>query len=387
MATLPLYTAEDTHFDAPWRSSDADLARARQRLLAHPDLAVWLEALPNAALVLDENRQIVALNARAGQLFGADTIEAVLGQRMGEALACVHAHEMPAGCGTSRFCQECGAGQVLQRSSRPPVADANECRITAVRDGREVALDLRVHVAPLTVGGDGWLLCVLEDIADEKRREALERIFFHDVLNTATALQGSTRLLEAVESVEEVRALGGPLRRAAQQVVHEIQAQRDLLSAERGDLFLTLETLPANSLALAVQSLYAGSREAAGRLLLCEPAPHDLLVRTDRVQAVRSLGNLVKNALEATAPGGTVTVRVENEATHAAFHVHNDAAIPEAHQLQIFQRSFSSKGAAGRGLGTYSVRLIVEQSLGGRVGFTSSPTEGTTFTMRLPTST
>jgi hypothetical protein len=241
-----------------------------------------------------------------------------------------------------------------------------------------------VNVSPLAVGADTWLLCVLEDIAHEKRREALERIFFHDVLNTATALQGSAGLLEVVDDPEEVRELAGPLRRAAQQVVEEIQAQRDLLSAERGDLFITLEPLGANRLARAVHEVYLGSPEAARRKLVCEPAAADATVRTDRVQATRSLGNLVKNALEATPAGGRVTIRVEALSDSVAFHVHNDAAIPDSHQLQIFQRSFSSKARAGRGLGTYSVKLIVEQYLDGRVGFTSSPGEGTTFTMRLP---
>ena len=47
-------------------------------------------------------------------------------------------------------------------------------------------------------------------------------------------------------------------------------------------------------------------------------------------------------------------------------------------QLQIFQRSFSTKGS-GRGVGTYSIKLLGEQYLRGRVGFTSSETDGTAF--------
>lgn len=47
-------------------------------------------------------------------------------------------------------------------------------------------------------------------------------------------------------------------------------------------------------------------------------------------------------------------------------------------QLQVFQRSFSTKGI-GRGLGTYSIRLLSERYLSGRVSFTSTPEAGTTF--------
>jgi signal transduction histidine kinase len=50
------------------------------------------------------------------------------------------------------------------------------------------------------------------------------------------------------------------------------------------------------------------------------------------------------------------------------------------------ERSFSTKGGRGRGLGTYSVRLLTERHLGGQVDFRSVPEEGTTFFVRLPRS-
>jgi sensor histidine kinase regulating citrate/malate metabolism len=52
--------------------------------------------------------------------------------------------------------------------------------------------------------------------------------------------------------------------------------------------------------------------------------------------------------------------------------------------MQLFQRSFSTKAATGRGVGTYSMRLLGEQYLGGRVEFTSREPDGTTFTLILP---
>jgi CheY-like chemotaxis protein len=52
-------------------------------------------------------------------------------------------------------------------------------------------------------------------------------------------------------------------------------------------------------------------------------------------------------------------------------------------QLQMFQRSFSTKGR-GRGIGTYSVKLLTEKYLKGRVAFTSDPLTGTTFSVMVP---
>jgi sensor histidine kinase regulating citrate/malate metabolism len=52
--------------------------------------------------------------------------------------------------------------------------------------------------------------------------------------------------------------------------------------------------------------------------------------------------------------------------------------------MRIFQRNYSTKSDSGRGLGTYSMKLFGETYLGGKVDFTSSESEGTTFHLRLP---
>jgi sensor histidine kinase regulating citrate/malate metabolism len=46
---------------------------------------------------------------------------------------------------------------------------------------------------------------------------------------------------------------------------------------------------------------------------------------------------------------------------------------------RIFQRNFSTKAQAGRGVGTYSMKLFGEKILGGKVSFTSSREDGTVF--------
>jgi signal transduction histidine kinase len=65
------------------------------------------------------------------------------------------------------------------------------------------------------------------------------------------------------------------------------------------------------------------------------------------------------------------------------FEVHNSSYMPDDVQTQVFQRSFSTKGG-GRGLGTYSVKLLTQRYLQGRVGFQSDRCEGTTFWVDLP---
>jgi sensor histidine kinase regulating citrate/malate metabolism len=53
-------------------------------------------------------------------------------------------------------------------------------------------------------------------------------------------------------------------------------------------------------------------------------------------------------------------------------------------QLQVFRRSFSTKGR-GRGFGTYYAKLVAGRYLKGTVSFQSSAAEGTVFSVSLPT--
>ena len=57
--------------------------------------------------------------------------------------------------------------------------------------------------------------------------------------------------------------------------------------------------------------------------------------------------------------------------------------MPPEVQLQVFNRSFSTKGN-GRGIGTYSIKLLCERYLKGKVSFVSSAEQGTIFKVTLP---
>jgi sensor histidine kinase regulating citrate/malate metabolism len=92
---------------------------------------------------------------------------------------------------------------------------------------------------------------------------------------------------------------------------------------------------------------------------------------------------MLKNALEAGREGDKVTLGFMQQGQQVQFRVHNCAFIQKDVQLQLFQRSFSTKGH-GRGIGTYGMRLLAEQFLSGRVDFESTPEDGTTFRLILP---
>ena len=373
----------DTYFDTPERISKDQAAQLGATATAAPGVIALLEGFPTPALLLAPTRQIVALNRRALMLFGSTQPDESIGKRLGEAVGCIHSADMEAGCGTSKACRECGQAKAIRFTREHDQAEVSECRITTERDGQSLSLDLRVFSSPVGLD-ENLTLVALEDIAHEKRRSALERVFFHDVSNTALAVNGIAQIMTGVNDPERSRELSAALSKSTVQLIDEIQAQRDLLSAENGELAVALDTTSARKIVETVAAIYAASPLAEGRRLTADGPDPDVMVETDLVHAVRSLGNLVKNALEAASPGEEVRVWTEVVPSGLAFHVSNPEVMPEGARLQIFQRSFSSKPGKGRGIGTYSVKLIVEQYLRGEVWFISKPSSGTVFSMRLP---
>ena len=259
-----------------------------------------------------------------------------------------------------------------------------ECRI-CTRSGRGGgALDFRVKASFLAVGGVDFVVLALQDVSSEKRRQVLERVFFHDVLNVCGGVHGLAELLltEGLEPATEAK-FKRDVYRLSGVVIDEIVAHRQMLAAERGELKVELDDVAARDVLDEVVALYRHHHVAEGRglrIASCDP----LWLRTDATLLRRVLGNLVKNALEATPVGGSVAVSAHGHGDEVRFAVWNPGAMTERVQLQLFQRSFSTKGGDGRGVGTYSVRLLGERHLGGHVAFTSDETDGTRFTVTLP---
>ena len=376
-------TLEETFFASPFRTSDELIENERKIIQGNPIVLELLEGFPDLALILNENRQLVAFNSKAVNYVPEELRSSLYGMRPGEAVNCIHAHEMPAGCGTSKFCVECGAGQALVKTTTNQEAAIEECRITRKNCNVEESLDLLVHTSIINVEGRPFTLFSIKDIAGEKRRFALERIFFHDILNTAGALDGLISLLPDSEG-EDLIDISDTLPKISSQLINEIIGQRQLLSAESGDLVPDMQKLSLNKIINAAGVLYTGHDVAKEKTISIKLLDNDIEFNSDKTLLVRSIGNLIKNALEASKKGEEVKVSANVSDDDIFISVWNNSVIPESVQLQIFQRSFSTKASKGRGIGTYSIKLLVEQYLKGKISFVSDEENKTTFTITLP---
>ncbi len=377
----------------------ASLIRAtKQELRRHAayfaDLEVLdaaLTALSVPVMIVNDYRQIVYANQAAADLVGAEEGRDLVGARPGEALGCVYAEVGEGGCGTSPFCHYCGAARAIVESEEDVVLD-EELRVVREATESPPALDLRITSRAFSAEGHAFTVLTMIDISHEKRRQALERIFFHDILNTVQKLRIAVDLMDEVNGEERAQLLQ-VTQKAVQRLTQEIQAQRDLTDMESRELILRPSAVRSLDLMQELVESYLDRNLAHDHLLWVSPESEDVTFVTDPVKMRRVLDNLIRNALEADDPGSTVTVGCRSLSSGTAsstadaemieFLVHNHAVMPESVQRQVFQRSFTTKGR-GRGLGTYSVKLLTELYLEGEVAFISKPGEGTVFRVRYP---
>lgn len=332
-----------------------------------------LDAAPEIFLILNEQRQAVYTNRTLLDMLRISDNELENGLRPGEMLKCIHATESPSGCGTTEFCRTCGAVRAIMTALNGR-RDVQECRIIR-EDG--TALDLEVTATPLYVQDRRFTAFSARDISHEKRRHALEHVFFHDLLNTASGVVGFAELL-ATAPAEESGEYISHLYHLANRLIDEIRSQKALLDAENDSLEIVVSPVDSVDLLAQVAQEYAHPDLAQGRRIEVDPLADSVAMLTSPVLVRRVLANMARNALEASRPGEAVTLSCRAASGGVEFSVHNPGAMPHEVQLQVFQRSFSTKGF-GRGLGTYSIRLLSERYLGGRVSFTSTPEAGTTF--------
>jgi K+-sensing histidine kinase KdpD len=374
----------ETYFDTPFRTSEEQILFNNSRIIKDRLVLQFLESYPQLALIIDSNRQIVAANGNALNFLKETELAKILGKRLGEALNCIHAFEMKSGCGTSIFCTECGAAQAIYSAKENKDYGIKECRISARSNSTLIALNLRVKASYIELYDEKFLLVYLEDIEAEKRKDNLERVFFHDILNTAGAIKSIIEIISEDFNDEDISTYIGMLKNSSEQLLNEITFQRMIVNAEKKQLHVNYKTYSVNSILETAYLLYSKNKKAENKNYTVEFLNDDVEIRTDKTILVRSLGNLIKNALEATQKGDSIKIFAQCNNEKVYFHVWNQGVIPNEIQLQIFQRSFSTKAEVGRGIGTYSIKLFIENFLGGEVNFVSNDQLQTQFTIFLP---
>ncbi len=368
-----------TKFAPASRAGTAELERQKAVFQENGMLDAFLGKIPVIFLILNKHRQIVYINKGALDFSGLAAVSNAIGKRPGEILDCIHSNEEEGGCGTAEACTFCGAVDAVL---------ASQSGTSAVRDARLLvgadhkAFDLRIWAMPLQVEGENFTALTIQDIQQEKRLLMLERVFYHDIMNTISGLASTIALLRRYRDKVDVDDLLKRADETTQRLVDEIRSQQLLTAAETSTLKLQPQEFTSKAILGELVLRYTMSEVAKDKKVEIDKASEIVSIKSDKTIIGRILENMVKNALEATPGGGVVVVGCKAANGRAVLWVHNEGFIPRTVQVQIFNRSFSTKGS-DRGLGTYSMMLL-SHFLHGAVSFTTSKEQGTTFYLDIP---
>jgi len=124
-----------------------------------------LNAIPLMVFVVDADVRIRDLNDAAATVFGLDKAT-ILNRRGGEVLHCLHAHDVPEGCGRAPFCQNCVIRNSVTQSLQAQGVNRRRAKVELLLGGTRRELELLITASPMPNGADPLALLIIEDISE-----------------------------------------------------------------------------------------------------------------------------------------------------------------------------------------------------------------------------
>ncbi len=239
----------------------------------------------------------------------------------------------------------------------------------------------------------------LEQTVAERTRELVEAnaakdVFMsmvsHELKTPLTTLKGITQMLarrltrgEAIEA-QNVTLLEGSVRRMERLV-------NDLLNTSLVETgMFSLNCHPDNLVAL-LQEVLAEHNEATGSSIHVELQASELFSLIDRERIGQVILNLLSNARKYSPPHTPINISLIKQDNQAVIAItDHGVGIPPEALAHIFERFYrvpeidvQTGSSNGVGLGLYIAQKIIERHQG-RLVATSSPGQGSTFTIYLP---
>jgi NtrC-family two-component system sensor histidine kinase KinB len=345
-------------------------------LVAQQTTEAVIDSLFDPVIVADGRGVVTRVNPAAERLFGAKS------DALGKPIDAV-----------TRDVRIAQSVADVLKSHAPAASEDAAATLPWAVDGARRAF--RIRSTPMKDADDRLVgvVTLLEDVTHLSEVSRLKSEFIaaasHELRTPLTSVQmGIHLLLEgAPESLDE-------RQRDILQVCREDTTRLDRLMRELLDLSkiesgaVTPQMAPVRPARLvneAVDPLRL-QVEAKGVRLEVDAAPDLPQIAVDRGQVERVIGNLVTNAMRATAEGGTITVAAVRRGDEVAVSVADTGSgIPREYLSTIFEPFVQVPHAAagGAGLGLTISRRIVEGH-GGRLSVQSEPGRGSTFTFTIP---
>ena len=222
------------------------------------------------------------------------------------------------------------------------------------------------------------LIELKEDVRKQERQAMFGRIaagLVHDISHPIQNIANSCRLILKLREDPEYR---DTFQRTVDREFSSIKRVLDDLRNLARPMPLEHFPIDINRAVSDTVDAMASLAETGGLVLDSKLSAHPLYVEGDLFALGRVYRNLIVNAIEATAPGGSITVTTADLGSRARITIRDTGlGIPPERLGAIFE-DFNTTKRRGLGLGLAISRKIVEQ-LGGTIAVTSRVGEGTTF--------
>jgi signal transduction histidine kinase len=279
-------------------------------------------------------------------------------------------------------------GYLFGRSFINPILELKR----ATRDVAAGQLDTRVDIRSRDEFGDlgdafntmaDRLVTLQEDVKRQERQAMFGRVaagLVHDLSHPIQNIGNSTRLLLRDDLDAESRDM---FRRT-------IERELETLKRFMDDLRHVVKPKPIERFAMDINATVAeivevmrpeGERNAV--TVDAQYAPGPLEVEGDRFALQRVYRNLITNAIQATEPGGRVTIVTTRAGRHVQISVTDTGSGIPADRIGAIFDDFVTTKRRGLGLGLAISKRIVEQ-LDGTIVVESEVGRGTMFTLRFP---
>jgi len=222
-----------------------------------------------------------------------------------------------------------------------------------------------------------------EDVRKQERQAMFGRIaagLVHDLSHPIQNIGNSCKLIVKMFDDHEYRETFK--RTVEREMVMIKRVLDDLRNIARP---IPLERFPVEiqrSVTEVVDSMQPHA-ETAGVTLQLETSAEPAFIEGDVFALGRVYRNLILNAIQATAPGGLITVGTETRADRVFVRVQDTGCGIPADRLAAVFEDFVTTKRRGLGLGLAISRKIVDQ-LGGQITVTSEVGKGTTFVLEFP---
>lgn len=236
---------------------------------------------------------------------------------------------------------------------------------------------------------------VTDDISHQKQLEEfkneIENLMRHDLKAPLNAVINLPEIIQSEGGLNrEQGELLATIRETGQSMLEQINGSLELYKLEEGSYRASHGTLDLREVFVTFQKTFIALTRARNVTLEStfvtpagvEPA-FPYLISTDRSLFKRLLGNLLKNAIEASPEGGVVQMKMWVEGGNLHIAIHNTGAIPEEARGRFFTKFNTVGKFGGTGLGAYGAKVIADYLKYG-LTFTTSDEAGTTLEVCLP---